>query len=1219
MTTLLILSLLAIVAVSYLSSMTAERQTADAYGSKTVAEQAAQTGVDNATAMLAQSFRDFPDSATVWDTTQTANSGTPFNAAVVGGTNNEGTNLYLRAVPSTQDASAYAVALPTGVTYTNGGTSYAANDPKGNDPNNPACQNFVLPLISGVPNGQAKLVSQKGNIFANKMDLSVSDPAKQNWTDLNVRRTGTDVQGIIGSPPDWTAAGVTPKGPKPARAYWVDLKGIDGLATGRYAFWIEDESFRLNTSLAGGPSMVSPSATPPSQPVDNTAQPTPYPSPAPPAGVTKRSVQPGDLMLSGTLAAAGYTPTDADNHARTIMATRASYPAYFFPDPMAFGHAYDGATPPGNLIDRMRYLTTNQSGSLNLSRHGSQRLNLNAAVSTPSATLTATAITAEIQKQVNQLVQTMEFHLPYLGERFYRTGYSALNDATQVPGSPYAGTVTAFGSPSDGSHSQIYYHKVAANLRDYVDTDGQPTIIGSDGAVMGAPINATLGDTTITPPASNIFWAQGKESAPYIQEVAVRYRPVVTTAANATPSNPKGHYKMNVDYYIEFWNMSDRDISASQMGNLSVWIRDQQPWGPYFSTYLLDADTVAPVGEPLKSNQTPNDTQIDLVGTSSSPVKDGNGAVQTTGVVFRAGTVTLVTTDPDCAKYTYKELNSPTYGYTGKANFPASTNPSGGSLPDLGKVFVCPVTSGSRLYTGKITATDGSVTSQGGIELGGNYLLTTPYTGTEVSLVNSQGYFDVVRGAITKTGGPGYYLYTNTDKFQNVQGNFNDFSFGSSMMGNVADAGGPSPAATVSQLGDPRTNNEQLMVSVASATADGTRFVPASRTLGSPNYTGFQPETTSSAVPGPGWPDYYKLPGSGTAHPSPDATTAPAVVAGTVAADGPLTSVGQLGDVFDPARAPGTDIRYSHGGGRTFKIGQHDDLYSDDPTTNAYPAGNSTTNSADNVAASSNWASWRLVDIFDMDDPIQLPGRININGVMRDNGAALLSALQNFAFQPTTTTDPIIHGDGASGLASKSLDTTGASNGFAALFQQMKLRLDAKNISRVKPFFERGEFGELGGGTNTPLFGVTPISTNTSTNNLLVSGVDMNRTTDHGREEMLRRLSQLICTRGNTFTVYAVGQSIVQTSTGGPKKITGTQRLRVTFRLVPKAKDSTGAVVEFHPAYVINADGSFARNTFDPGHPAQSPPAGSNGAIGVIPRFAKPDRYDAQILEAVSY
>ena len=185
----------------------------------------------------------------------------------------------------------------------------------------------------------------------------------------------------------------------------------------------------------------------------------------------------------------------------------------------------------------------------------------------------------------------------------------------------------------------------------------------------------------------------------------------------------------------------------------------------------------------------------------------------------------------------------------------------------------------------------------------------------------------------------------------------------------------------------------------------------------------------------------------------------------------------------------------------------------------------------------------------------------------------------------------------------------------------MKQRLDAVALytgspSRtVKPFFERGEFSELGYSTaysanNNPLF-----SSGTT-----LAGVDMSTVTDHSREELFRRLAQMICTRGNTFTVYAVGQSMVQTTAAGPLKITGTQHLRVTFRLVPKSRDSTtGTYTDFHPAYLINADGTFTQNTFDSTNTTTQPAQNQSGPIGVIPRFAKPDRYDVQVLQVTSY
>ena len=1247
--TLLILSLLLIISVSYLTSMTAEHQTADAYTASASAEQAARTGVDSATAMLAECFRDYPDSATVWDNQQTTNSGTPYNtAAIVGGTNNEGTSLYLRAVPMTSSQSGATVAnpLPRGSLTAADGTPYASNDINGNNPGNPACQTFVLPLISGVPYGQPRLLSEKSKIWPNTdpnassnlnyMNLGQSDPTKQNWTDLNTRRISGDIQGAIGSRPGWNGVG-----PEPARAYWVNLKGSNGLITGRYAFWIDDESFRANNSLLGS------AANPP----DNSSRPVSG-SPA-----SSRVEQPGDLTLLGPLAAAqtadaavGRTLLDPAATASDITTIRQqSFPGNFFPDALAFTHAptLSAPSPPTggtpiplttgqtSTIDALRYLTTNQSSALNLSRHGSQRLNLNNTVSTVSPTLATVQYKSAIQTQVNQLVQTMEYHLPYFGDRFYRTSPNTLNDATQVPGSPYVGSyqVNSDGTPiTDSTNSQIYYYKVAANLRDYVDNDCQPTMIGQGGVVMAGAPTTGFGDDSQTSATLNEIWAQGKESAPYIQEVAVRYRPTVTPNMNF-----QAYYAYNifVDYYIEFWNMSDRDIYASQMNNPTIWVRDQQTWDTY---YTYDSILPDPSSEPLLKNQSPIAMQIGLV----SGVTDPSGGSVAGGVVFRAGTVTVVTTDPQCASYTYLEptakAGSGGKTITGKGNNPAvklpiPTPPYGNNL----NVFVCPVINGHRQYTGRIQTSNPSKTyaDDVGIQLGkpfegvSPYTSTTPFPGTEVSLVNNQGYFDVVRGAITKTGACGYNVYTVAGPSAK-QISQSDFSYGSSMMGNVQDSGGgPLPGSetpTISQLGDPRTNNEQIKINVGLLTADGTRFMASTRTLGSPNYPDLAPDTMASAE---AWPDYYKFPNATPPNSqSPTFASAPTVVAGSSATDVPLTSIGQLGDIFDPARVAGSDINFSHGGGRTFKIGQHDDLYSDNPQTNVYAAGVGGA-TGDYVSASTGWASWRLTDIFDVADPIELPGRININGIMRDNGAALLSTLQGFLFQPTTasgTSDAVVHGDPL--LNPGSTQTPLNSSGYSQIIKQMQQRLDAVALSdgtpsrTVKPFFERGEFGEIGYSTAYPANNDPLFSASTS-----LTGINMGTVTDHSREELFRRLAQMICTKGNTFTAYVVGQSILQpmgttaaTADTAPKKIIGTQRMRVTFRLVPKAQSSTsGAFADFHPAYIVNQDGTLTQNTFDPTNASAKPAFNQSGTIGVIPRYAKPDRYDVQILQASSY
>ena len=89
---LVVVSVLALVTVGFLASMSQERATANAFANKARAEESAQAGVDTATGILRDYFKAFPDSATVWDTTQSQNSADTSHP-------NEGTSLYFRAVP----------------------------------------------------------------------------------------------------------------------------------------------------------------------------------------------------------------------------------------------------------------------------------------------------------------------------------------------------------------------------------------------------------------------------------------------------------------------------------------------------------------------------------------------------------------------------------------------------------------------------------------------------------------------------------------------------------------------------------------------------------------------------------------------------------------------------------------------------------------------------------------------------------------------------------------------------------------------------------------------------------------------------------------------------------------------------------------------------------------------------------------------------------------
>ena len=87
------------------------------------------------------------------------------------------------------------------------------------------------------------------------------------------------------------------------------------------------------------------------------------------------------------------------------------------------------------------------------------------------------------------------------------------------------------------------------------------------------------------------------------------------------------------------------------------------------------------------------------------------------------------------------------------------------------------------------------------------------------------------------------------------------------------------------------------------------------------------------------------------------------------------------------------------------------------------------------------------------------------------------------------------------------------------------------------PFCERGESSEM------PIF-------NSGTD---LTGTNMTTVYDRGREELFRRLAELVTTRGNIFSIYAVGQSLIPPPSGStnPPIVTATSQTKVTFRIDP--------------------------------------------------------------------
>ena len=361
-------------------------------------------------------------------------------------------------------------------------------------------------------------------------------------------------------------------------------------------------------------------------------------------------------------------------------------------------------------------------------------------------------------------------------------------------------------------------------------------------------------------------------------------------------------------------------------------------------------------------------------------------------------------------------------------------------------------------------------------------------------------------------------------------------------------------ATTPSTTGDPRSNSEQLAYRITTD-SDRTRFKAGTVSSTSQPGESTLTQLNTNFVDTSKWIDPSNASLGDAAH-------APAVVA-----NAPMVSIGELGYIYDPARLIGAsgDIRYSRGGGRSLHIGRPERF---DATTNPSGLWDGNSNSL-----SREWTSWRLVDIFSTTDSLRLEGRININSANRDGAAALKAALYGYKFQTTPDSDP--------SLATKEFDSDPAdpTDKINELVRQLQARLkndQNANIGQFKdtigPFFERGELSEM------PIFSV---------GHDLHLSVDTATTYDRGREELFRRLAELITTRGDTFTVYAVGQALVPQATGSAPVISATTQRKVTFQIIP----------------VWNA--GTPMDPYDP----------SSSAL-ISARFKKPDKYAIKILYA---
>ncbi len=840
--------------------------------------------------------------------------------------------------------------------------------------------------------------------------LSVTNPTnmpsglnKTNATAINLPTS--DGAGWLGSPV--ASNGILSS--RECRAPWVYLLKDPSLPhqpnqsaanynpyVARYAYWIEDESSKLDFRMAG----------------NNNA-----------SGGFQRSTNagaPSDIDLGAAPLVNGKAISTSDSSANNALITFRDSVANLPVDGRRLGQA---AGVFSNAAKTSRFYVTMASYGNNLSGTGQRRININALV---TDTNSASGISADLDDLIYSISGTHAY--PGAGGKF-----NALPDTN--------GPLPSFGSRFytgvSSTNQAIYLKKIAANIRDYIDADSLPTLVDTTGAVA---VGVSGNWWNSWPPQ-----ALGKEAIPYLQETAWAGYEVDWNIIIDEPSKKISQATIEIDHYLEFFNPSTKDFVAPQ--GTEIQFSD----GPYWEAGVF-SDLEIP------------DFSIDI-----------------SGVIFPAGKVTVITTNPG----------------------PLENDPPGLILDEDRLVRIAPNPLLARRFENILTSNIISGSSSEGDVAG--FQSSKDSTGQQAArdstvadnqshllIVGLQGVYDAF-SAYGYTGTvPNYWNFKGQNKNERKR-----FVYSSSLMGNNANG----------RSGDPRTINEQLMFAVySSKNQDNTRFygniqgnskIPDDSTFGKAALSFVDPKKNQGTVGA--WGDY---------NPAFDDTKATAF---NIIRDGNMTSIGELGNIFDPYRlACPTGIDFSRGGGRSLKVGQPDDVI-----------GSAT-------RFSTNWqnAAWRLVDIFGVNasksilelDPVQR-GQVNVNSVMRDGGTVLRSLLRQFVFLP----------DSAKGIAGSSLSDSEISNLILSL---------SNYVSTNGPFMERGEISQIG------------YFSGASANTNKIAGQNVSTTADRGREEIFRRMVELITTRSSSFSIFCVGEAIQESSTGTIK---------------PLAKSNQGAVYRFDP------------------------------------------------------
>jgi type II secretory pathway pseudopilin PulG len=1001
---IIVVAVLTIMSVAFMQSMRIDRLTARAYLNKVKADMLAQAAREVALSRIKDMQRVDVSADPV------VNLATPLMIpAVEYDAGEEPVHMYLSRRSYTRDPSTGAISNFRYIRQPLFSTRFAEADY--DDLTSPAINtdNYTIEDIDYDEDVVTRQVERDGDKWVNMNRFLATKP--QGWVGLS------DANGNSLSLP----------------VNWIYVKDDDGKVVGRYAYWTDDESAKIDIRRAG-----------------NSRD----------SGLHLR--ENGFDLDEVALTHLNGVSTDHLAHRELQVANDTILQSYR-PSWLRLDF---GAQAPDIVEEdwqaNLPYLTT-YSFFDDRAPNGKRKLNLNAIV-------TDTTDPDEIKEQVAIIRDWIKDNLPEFGKRYYGDG----------------STVTI-------EDQEIYYLKIAANIRDYVDSDGIATVLfrhPTDWAPTGDPADPgndfeAYSGTEPDPelgaeiPLSalqdtDLPLAVGKEAGPYLSEYCRLMKVIADDGADPAAVT------LRPVHYVELYNPTGQAITYNDL------VADPANPSPPFVRICNRAPWQGDDGSSAFTFR-PVDIVIYLPTNFSIPA--GGYAVLTTD------SAPFVGEDQDLFNAIGNRYEISMGGSGGRSasagqwkyiNVGGQTNPGGGRGA-----------SGEDYQLTIDRHSNNRLRLQCGVLRGNGYGTNE----TRLLFGNDQGLLDLAVKVYEETN---IYLGTGTRNptFQNT--NIAGNSTG------TANNGGSGPRYS---RADPRTNTEVTVVDANTKSvwidglgAYGNNLYDSSDsnprvTLGSINHsTDFSEDSYQSALPD--W--------------STETNWNHRV------SNGPMQSLGQLTDIFDPARYD----RTHRGGGRTLRIGQSDapsntSLNESDPSTDEqnWLGGRG---SSDPTTSAYGRNAWLLTDLFRLDDEIN--SRLSINAFSRGHDSPALEALfHEFNFSATAEGGHSISAGKPVKTANGALEIGSVVND---IVQAGHLPLSAAELSTAS-LFNTGErlVGEAG-------------------DNIDSADLPMNV-----REELMRRTLNLVDSRTLAFTIYSVGQAGY--FVGDTFKVEGTHWESTTLQMVP--------------------------------------------------------------------